>query len=74
MGEFVYFYAWRGNARGIEHPAMEESDSFVRAGGRCLFSLRAPWDDWNMWFKPGLDEFFEALIQTAVVEMECESG
>ncbi|MEI3422858.1 MAG: hypothetical protein V8R91_18410 [Butyricimonas faecihominis] len=23
---------------------------------------RAPWDDWNMWFKPGLDEFFEALI------------
>ena len=31
---------------------------------------RAPWDDWNMWFKPGLDEFFEALIQTAVVEME----
>ena len=31
---------------------------------------RAPWDDWNMWFKTGLDEFFEALIQTAVVEME----
>ena len=30
---------------------------------------RAPWDDWNMWFKPGLDEFFEALIQTAIVEM-----
>ena len=31
---------------------------------------RAPWDDWNMWFKRGLDEFFDALIQTAVVEME----
>ena len=31
---------------------------------------RAPWDDWNMWFKSGLDEFFDALIQTAVVEME----
>lgn len=30
---------------------------------------RAPWDDWNMWFKSGLDEFFEVLIQTAVVEM-----
>lgn len=30
---------------------------------------RAPWDDWNMWFKPRLDEFFEALIQTAIVEM-----
>ncbi|WP_231932291.1 MULTISPECIES: alpha/beta hydrolase [Butyricimonas] len=31
---------------------------------------RAPWDDWNMWFKPGLDEFFDALIQTAVVMMD----
>ena len=30
---------------------------------------RAPWDDWNMWFKPVLDELFEALIQKAVVEM-----
>lgn len=30
---------------------------------------RAPWDDWNMWFKPGLDEFFEILIQSTVVEM-----
>lgn len=30
---------------------------------------RAPWDDWNMWFKSGLDEFFEMLIQAAVVEM-----
>jgi len=30
---------------------------------------RAPWNDWNMWFKPGLDELFEALIQTAAVEM-----
>lgn len=27
---------------------------------------RAPWDDWNMWFKPGLDEFFEDLIKAAV--------
>lgn len=28
---------------------------------------RAPWDDWNMWFKPGMDEFFEDLIKWAVV-------
>lgn len=30
---------------------------------------RAPWNDWNMWFKPGLDELFELLIQAMVVEM-----
>ena len=23
---------------------------------------RAPWDDWNMWFKPGVDELFEQLL------------
>ena len=30
---------------------------------------RAPWDDWNMWFKPGLDELFEMLIECAVSTM-----
>ena len=30
---------------------------------------RAPWDDWNMWFKPGLDELFEKLIQCMVATM-----
>lgn len=27
---------------------------------------RAPWDDWNMWFKPAIDSLFDDLIQTAV--------
>ena len=31
---------------------------------------RAPWDDWNMWFKPGLDEMFEDLIQWMVAEYD----
>ena len=31
---------------------------------------RAPWDDWNMWFKPGLDELFEDLIQWMVAEYD----
>jgi poly(3-hydroxybutyrate) depolymerase len=31
---------------------------------------RAPWDDWNMWFKPGMDEFFEMLIQAAVASLD----
>lgn len=30
---------------------------------------RAPWDDWNMWFKPGIDALFDELIQTAVAVM-----
>ena len=28
---------------------------------------RAPWDDWNMWFKPGLDELFEKLIDIVFI-------
>lgn len=31
---------------------------------------RAPWNDWNMWFKPGLDEFFDELIRTAVAMVD----
>ena len=31
---------------------------------------RAPWDDWNMWFKPGLDKLFEKLIQCMVATMD----
>lgn len=27
---------------------------------------RAPWNDWNMWFKPGIDELYDLLIRTAV--------
>ena len=28
---------------------------------------RAPWDEWNMWFKPGMDELLKKLINAAVV-------
>ena len=31
---------------------------------------RAPWDDWDMWFKPGMDEFFEDLIQWMVASYD----
>lgn len=31
---------------------------------------RAPWNDWNMWFKRGLDELFEMLIECAVTTMD----
>lgn len=30
---------------------------------------RAPWDDWNMWFKPSIDTLLDELIQTAVAVM-----
>lgn len=28
---------------------------------------RAPWDDWDMWFKPPIDSMFEELIRTMVI-------
>ncbi len=28
---------------------------------------RAPYDDWDMWFKPGLDDFYHAIIEMSVV-------
>lgn len=31
---------------------------------------RAPWNDWDMWFKPALDDMLEDLIQWMVVSRE----
>ena len=31
---------------------------------------RAPWNDWNMWFKPGTDELLERLVQWYVAVKE----
>jgi len=31
---------------------------------------RAPFDDWNMWFRPEMDFFFNRLIQLAVIELD----
>jgi poly(3-hydroxybutyrate) depolymerase len=27
---------------------------------------RAPWNDWNMWFKPGIDQLFDELIHLSI--------
>ena len=31
---------------------------------------RAPWNDWNMWFRPGMDELLERLVQWYVAVKE----
>ena len=31
---------------------------------------RAPFNDWNMWFRPEIDPLFESLILAAVIEMD----
>ncbi|MDI9401969.1 MAG: alpha/beta hydrolase [Verrucomicrobiota bacterium] len=31
---------------------------------------RAPFNDWNMWFRPEMDFFFDRLIQLAVIELD----
>lgn len=31
---------------------------------------RAPFDDWNMWFRPEMTEFFDRLIQLAVIDLD----
>lgn len=31
-----------------------------------VITPRAPWDDWNMWFRPEIDDFFDELIHLAI--------
>lgn len=37
-----------------------------RPEGAIYLAPRAPYDDWDMWFKPGLDDFYRQLIRMAV--------
>ena len=37
-----------------------------RPDNAIYLAPRAPYDDWDMWFKPGLDEFYQRLIEMAI--------
>lgn len=62
---------------GGGHAPTEENDMLWRNQltlYRCdngIFAVpRAPYDDWDLWFKPALDEFYHELIEIAVSAMD----
>lgn len=57
-----------GNAPGkINDGQWENQKRLYKPAEGVYLSPRAPWNDWDMWFKPPIDPMFEELIQTMIV-------
>ena len=56
-----------GNApKELNDQQWDNQKRLYRPDHAVYIAPRAPYDDWDMWFKPGLDDFYRALIQMAV--------
>lgn len=60
-----------GNApAGLNDQQWQNQIHLYQPGEGVYVAPRAPWNDWNMWFKPDIDGLFDDLIGTAVAVMD----
>lgn len=56
-----------GNAPSWVNNQQYENQKVLYTPENSLYFVpRAPYDDWDMWFKPRLDEFYEAIIDMGI--------
>ncbi len=48
----------------------ENQKRLYRPQNSVYLAPRAPYDDWDMWFKPDLDQFYASLIQMCVAYLD----
>lgn len=48
----------------------ENQKQLYRPQNSVYLAPRAPYDDWDMWFKPDLDQFYASLIQMCVAYLD----
>ena len=57
-----------GNApKALNDSQWENQKVLYQPAEGVYVAPRAPWDDWDMWFKPPIDPMFEELIRTLVI-------
>ena len=57
-----------GNAPTVLNDSQWENQKVLYQPAEGVYvAPRAPWDDWDMWFKPPIDSMFEELIRTMVI-------
>ncbi len=57
-----------GSAPAEVNDQQWENQKYLYRPDKAVYiAPRAPYDDWDMWFKPGLDDFYHTLIEMAVV-------
>lgn len=69
MGErsmFISMHGGGGTYHWVNDQQWDNQKHLYRPQEGLYVAPRAPWDEWNMWFKPGIDELFRRLITMAV--------
>lgn len=57
-----------GNApKALNDSQWENQKVLYQPAEGVYVAPRAPWDDWDMWFKPQIDPMYEELIRTCVI-------
>ena len=57
-----------GNApKSLNDSQWENQKVLYQPAEGIYVAPRAPWDDWDMWFKPPIDSMFNELIRTCVI-------
>ena len=60
-----------GNAPSqLNDSQWENQKQLYKPQNSVYLAPRAPYDDWDMWFKPDLDQFYAALIQMCVAYLD----
>lgn len=60
-----------GNAPAqLNDSQWENQKQLYKPQNSVYLAPRAPYDDWDMWFKPDLDAFYAALIQMCVANLD----
>ncbi len=60
-----------GNApQKLNDSQWENQKQLYKPQNSVYLAPRAPYDDWDMWFKPALDAFYAALIQMCVAYLD----
>lgn len=60
-----------GNAPSqLNDSQWENQKQLYKPQNSVYLAPRAPYDDWDMWFKPDLDQFYAALIQMCVAHLD----
>lgn len=67
---FISMHGGGNTAHSVNDSQWENQKRLYQPDEGVYVCPRAPWDDWDMWFKAPIDSMIEELIQTMVSELD----
>ncbi len=64
---YISMHGGGNTATAVNDQQWENQKHLYKPAEGVYVAPRAPWDNWNMWFQPGIDALFERLIAAAIV-------